>query len=232
MKWSGKKPELAGITPQPGKRFFDLVVGTTILVFSLPAMAVLTLLIRFHLGSPVLFRHERPGKKEKPIVLLKFRTMTDARDTTGNLLPDGQRLTPLGCFLRRSSLDELPELFNVVRGDLSLVGPRPLLTSYLPFYSERERLRHTIRPGLTGWAQINGRNHLPWDERLALDVWYVENWSLLLDFQILARTIGKVLRREGVAADTYMVETDLDQERQRKWSQEKREFPQAISRQC
>ncbi len=199
---------------QPGKRAFDLLVGTAILLLAMPAMAVSALLIRLHLGSPVLFRQERPGALEKPVVLLKFRTMTDARDTAGNLLPDGQRLTHLGRFLRRSSLDELPELFNVLRGELSLVGPRPLLMKYLPFFTARERLRHTVRPGLTGWAQINGRNYLPWDKRLAMDVWYVENWSLWLDVRILFATVWKVLRREGAAADSDTAETDLDRERQ------------------
>jgi sugar transferase EpsL len=217
MKRSARKPEF-GVTPQPGKRLFDLVAGSTLLLLFLPVMAVLAVLIRFSLGSPVLFRQTRPGRQEKFFTLLKFRSMTDARDAAGRLLPNGERLTPLGSFLRRSSLDELPELFNVVRGDLSLVGPRPLFTRYLPFYSERERLRHTVRPGLTGWAQINGRNHLHWDERLALDTWYVENWSLLLDIRILLRTVGKVLAQEGVAVDTDEVEIDLDQERQAQWA--------------
>ena len=217
---------------QPGKRAFDLLLCLASCPLWLPLVALVALVVRIVLGAPVLFRQDRPGMLEKPMRLLKFRTMTDARDAAGNLLPDGVRLTPLGRFLRRSSLDELPELFNVIRGDLSLVGPRPLLTRYLPFYSERERRRHSVRPGLTGWAQINGRNHLPWDERLSLDIWYVENWSLSLDARILVATVGKVLRREGVAADTDTVETDLDQERQSKWSQQTSGLPPVLGRRC
>ncbi|RKX62201.1 MAG: hypothetical protein DRP37_02185, partial [Thermodesulfobacteriota bacterium] len=148
-----------------------------------------------------------------PFTIYKFRTMTDAMDAKGNLLPDGQRLTPLGGFLRSTSLDELPELFNVLKGDMSLVGPRPLVMKYLPYYTDREQLRHSVRPGITGWAQVNGRNLILWDERLAMDVWYVENWSICLDLRILAITILKVLRREGAAKDPDSVEIHLDQER-------------------
>jgi lipopolysaccharide/colanic/teichoic acid biosynthesis glycosyltransferase len=146
-------------------------------------------------------------------MLYKFRTMTDDRDDTGQLLPDKLRLTSLGIFLRNTSLDELPALFNVLKGDMSLVGPRPLLMRYLPYYTDRENLRHSVRPGITGWAQVNGRNYLPWDERLALDVWYVENWTLGLDLKILLTTFMQVLRREGVSADPDAAETDLDWER-------------------
>lgn len=183
------------------------------LVFIWPLLVLLTCLVWAQLGRPVLFVQQRSGLHGKPLRLYKFRTMTDARSCDGLLLPDAERLTPLGKFLRRTSLDELPELFNVIKGDLSLVGPRPLFVRYLPYFTEREQLRHTVKPGITGWAQINGRNYLSWDERLALDVWYVENWSLWLDFKILMRTVVKVIAREGVSADPDEVETDLDQER-------------------
>ena len=215
MKPPSPKSDPLPPRPQPGKRAMDVFFCLAAAPVWLPVTALVGLLVRFSLGSPVLFRQERPGTLEKPFLLLKFRTMTDARNAAGSLLPDGQRLTPLGRFLRRSSLDELPELFNVLRGELSLVGPRPLLVKYLPYFSAKEKLRHTVRPGLTGWAQINGRNYLPWDQRLAMDVWYVENWSLWLDMRILFATIGKVLRREGAAADSDQAETDLDWERRR-----------------
>lgn len=198
---------------QPGKRGMDLLLSSLLLLPALPVMAVIGVTVRFGLGGPVLFRQERPGWLEQPFMLLKFRTMNEARDTAGRLLPDGQRLTRLGRFLRRTSLDELPGLFNVLRGDLSLVGPRPLLMKYLPYFTAEERVRHAVRPGLTGWAQIHGRNYVPWDQRLALDVWYVQNWSLGLDLRILLRTIWKVLTRDGAAADADTAETDLDQER-------------------
>jgi lipopolysaccharide/colanic/teichoic acid biosynthesis glycosyltransferase len=195
------------------KRAFDLLLVIAGLVFIWPLLVLLTCLVWAQLGRPVLFVQQRSGLHGKPLRLYKFRTMTDARSCDGLLLPDAERLTPLGKFLRRTSLDELPELFNVIKGDLSLVGPRPLFVRYLPYFTEREQLRHTVKPGITGWAQINGRNYLPWDERLALDVWYVENWSLWLDFKILMRTVVKVIAREGVSADPDEVETDLDQER-------------------
>jgi len=202
---------------QPGKRALDLLLVVPVCVLLLPLLALIAILVRTFIGSPVLFRQERPGLHAEPFPLLKFRTMTNARDETGRLLPDGARLTALGRFLRQTSLDELPELFNVLRGDLSLVGPRPLLMKYLPYFSERESLRHAVLPGITGYAQINGRNHLPWDQRLSLDVWYAENWSLGLDLYILAVTLWKVLRREGVAPDTYAVEPDLDLERRERY---------------
>lgn len=195
------------------KRFFDLVAASGLLILFAPLLLGLTVATRLILGQPALFRQERPGLHGRPFSLIKFRTMTDQRDATGNLLPDAVRLTPFGAFLRRASLDELPELVNVLKGEMSLVGPRPLLMRYLPHYSPREQLRHSVRPGITGWAQIHGRNCLPWDQRLELDVWYVEHQSLWLDLQILARTVGKVLSREGVAANPDEVETDLDQER-------------------
>ena len=214
MKRFGPRSESAGHRRQSGKRVLDLIIILPACVVLLPLTAMIAMLVRLRLGTPVLFRQRRPGKDEKPFTLFKFRTMTDARNERGELLPDGERLTRLGRFLRETSLDELPELFNILRGDLSLVGPRPLLLQYLPYFTVRERLRHAVPPGLTGWAQINGRNYLPWDERLALDVWYVENWSIALDLRILALTVWKVLRREGVAADTDTAETDLDRERQ------------------
>ncbi len=214
MKRFGPRSESAGHRRQSGKRVLDLILVLPACVVLLPLTAMIAILVRLRLGTPVLFRQRRPGKDEKPFTLFKFRTMTDARNERGELLPDGERLTRLGRFLRETSLDELPELFNILRGDLSLVGPRPLLLQYLPYFTARERLRHAVPPGLTGWAQINGRNYLPWDERLALDVWYVENWSIALDLRILVLTVWKVLRREGVAADTDTAETDLDRERQ------------------
>jgi lipopolysaccharide/colanic/teichoic acid biosynthesis glycosyltransferase len=186
------------------------------LVVLLPLMGILALLVRLRLGTPILFCQVRPGLYGKPFTIFKFRTMTDARDAEGNLLPDEHRLTPLGRFLRRTSLDELPELINVIKGDMSLVGPRPLLMQYLPYYTERERLRNSVKPGITGWAQINGRNYTPWDERLAMDVWYVENWSIRLDLRILVMTVFKVIEGEGVAVDPDVAETFLDQERESK----------------
>ncbi|MGE4545750.1 MAG: sugar transferase [Pedobacter sp.] len=195
------------------KRCLDLLFAGTILMLLLPLLLGVSLLVRWKIGKPVFFRQVRPGLNERPFTLYKFRTMSMDRDKDGNLLPDGVRLTSLGRILRNTSLDELPELFNVLKGDMSLVGPRPLYSHYLPWYSQRERLRHTVRPGITGWAQIHGRNCLPWDRRLAMDVWYVENWSLLLDGRILLKTVLFVLNRQGVSADPDLVETDLDIER-------------------
>lgn len=182
-----------------GKRVFDLLIGGLLLVLTLPIQAVIAVLVRRRLGSPVLFVQQRPGRDGRPFRLRKFRTMTDARDANGDLLPQDERLTPFGQRLRASSLDELPELFSVVTGDMSLVGPRPLLTEYLPRYSPRQTRRHAVRPGLTGWAQIHGRNATTWAQRLALDVWYVENLSLRLDVTILLRTVSAVLRRDGIS---------------------------------
>ena len=183
------------------KRAFDIVAaGLAIIVFA-PFVAVIALLVRWKLGSPVLFRQRRPGKDTRPFEMLKFRTMTDARDCEGRLLPDADRLTRFGRFLRSTSLDELPELWNVLRGDMSLVGPRPLLMEYLPLYSEEQARRHEIRPGLTGWAQVNGRNALSWEQKFTLDVWYVDNRSFWLDIRVIARTIGNVLKRSGISAE-------------------------------
>jgi lipopolysaccharide/colanic/teichoic acid biosynthesis glycosyltransferase len=192
-----------------GKRFFDLLATVPAVIVLLPLFVVIAFIVRVRLGSPVVFRQERPGLHERPFAILKFRTMTDARDEDGCLLPDAQRLTRLGAFLRKTSMDELPELFNVLKGDMSLVGPRPLLTGYLPYYTERERLRHQVRPGITGLSQVSGRNYLQWDERLEMDAWYVENVSLGLDLKIIFKTIREVLSTKDVAVLPGMVSTFL-----------------------
>ena len=184
----------------PGKRALDLVLITIALPVVLPVMALTALLVRLALGSPVFFRQQRPGLHGKPFEVIKFRTMTDARDPGGTLLPDERRLTRFGRFLRSSSLDELPELINVARGEMSLVGPRPLLMQYLPLYSARHARRHDVPPGLTGLTQVAGRNALGWPEKLDLDVEYAERCSLALDLRILARTLSAVLGRRGISA--------------------------------
>lgn len=184
-----------------GKRLFDVVLSGVALVVLLPVLAVIGLLVRVRLGRPVLFRQDRVGRNDSRFSIIKFRTMNDARSTTGELLSDADRLTPFGARCRAWSLDELPELWNVARGDMSLVGPRPLPVVYLPRYTPEERRRHEVRPGLTGWAQVNGRNATSWQERLAMDVWYVDHRSFWLDLRIMARTIGIVLRRSGITAD-------------------------------
>jgi sugar transferase EpsL len=181
-----------------GKRGMDVVVGALTLVAALPVMLAVGVAIRVCDGAPVLFRQKRPGWKGRAFTLLKFRTMRDARDAEGRLLPDEARVTRLGKVLRELSLDELPQLWNVLRGEMSLVGPRPLLMEYLERYSAEEKRRHEVKPGITGWAQVNGRNATSWQERFALDVWYVEHWSLALDARILARTVWIVLVWEGV----------------------------------
>lgn len=182
------------------KRAFDVVVAGTGTVVLSPVLVAIAIIVRMRLGRPVLFTQVRPGVDGRPFRLVKFRTMVDARDAEGQLLSDADRLTPFGRWLRATSLDELPELWNVLRGDMSLVGPRPLLMKYLDWYSMEQARRHEVRPGITGWAQVNGRNALDWDTKLALDVWYVDNRSLWLDLRILAITIRKVLRREGISA--------------------------------
>jgi sugar transferase EpsL len=181
-------------------RTADVTLAIAAGVLSLPLVVVLAVLVRWRLGAPVLFRQDRPGLDGTPFTLYKFRTMREANHAAGCPLPDSSRLTRLGRFLRSTSLDELPELWNVIRGDMSLVGPRPLLTEYLPIYDERQRRRHEVRPGLTGWAQVNGRNAVSWDERLEMDVWYVDNRSWRLDARILVMTVGAVLRRQGISA--------------------------------
>jgi lipopolysaccharide/colanic/teichoic acid biosynthesis glycosyltransferase len=182
------------------KRLFDLVAALlALLLLALPLLA-LAWMIRRKLGSPVLFRQVRPGLQGRPFTMVKFRTMTDERGPDGALLPDAQRLTPFGRFLRASSLDELPELWNVLKGEMSLVGPRPLLVEYLPLYTPEQARRHEVRPGITGWAQVNGRNAISWADKFALDVWYVDHRSLWLDVRILWRTVRKVLVRDGISA--------------------------------
>ena len=181
------------------KRAMDLVGALAALVLLSPIVVVLCILVRSKLGSPVFFRQVRPGIEGRPFKMVKFRTMTDERGPDGALLPDDQRLTGLGAWLRSTSLDELPELFNVLKGDMSLVGPRPLLMDYLSLYNDRQARRHEVRPGITGWAQINGRNALSWEEKFELDVWYVDNRSLWLDIKILFKTVLQVLKRDGIS---------------------------------
>ena len=194
------------------KRPLDCVLAALLLVLLSPVMGVLAWLVRIKLGAPVIFHQERPGRDERIFRLCKFRTMTDARDEKGELLSDSERLTPFGRRLRETSLDELPELWNVLKGDMAIVGPRPLLIQYLPAYTVRERHRHDVRPGITGLAQVNGRNFLPWDQRLALDVEYAERITFFGDLRILAMTVWKVLRREDVASSTEEIdEGDLDE---------------------
>lgn len=186
------------------KRIFDILASFSGLVVLSPLYLILWLLIRAKLGTPVLFRQKRPGRKGEIFELIKYRSMSDARDEEGNLLPDGERLGDFGKMLRSTSLDEAPELWNVLRGDMSLVGPRPLLVEYLPLYNETQARRHEVRPGLTGWAQVNGRNATSWEERFEMDVWYVDNRSFWLDLKIIWLTIATVLRRDGVEADGHV----------------------------
>ena len=192
-----------------GKRLLDFTLSLAALLVLWPVLLAVAVLVRCKLGSPVIFRQERPGKDEKIFTLYKFRTMTDARDADGNLLPDAVRLTKFGRLLRSTSLDELPELINILRGDMSIVGPRPLLVEYLPYYTEEERLRHSVRPGLTGLAQINGRNALKWDDRLSMDVRYVQKITAAGDLEILFRTIKKVIMKSDIADDTAQAEGNL-----------------------
>ncbi|WP_313957008.1 sugar transferase [Bacillus sp. FJAT-22090] len=180
------------------KRIFDFIISFFALILLSPVIGITSLLIYFKIGSPVLFKQERPGLKGRSFVVYKFRTMTQEHDETGELLPDYARLTSFGRFLRKLSLDELPQLWNVLKGDMSFVGPRPLLLEYLPLYNARQAKRHEVRPGITGWAQINGRNAISWEEKFELDIWYVENQSFLLDLKILLKTVKKVFIREGI----------------------------------
>ena len=181
-----------------GKRLFDLLLCVPALIMFSFVMGFIALLVRFQLGSPVLFKQIRPGLRGQSFSMYKFRTMTDARGASGELLPDADRLTRFGRFLRGASLDELPELFNVLKGNMSLVGPRPLLMQYLERYTPEQSRRHEVKPGITGWAQVNGRNALTWEEKFKLDVWYVDNWSLWLDIKIIFMTIWKIFKREGI----------------------------------
>ena len=195
------------------KRFLDIVLSAGAIVVLSPVMAVTVVLVRVKLGSPVLFKQKRPGKDERIFEMYKFRSMTDARDENGELLPDEVRLTSFGKKLRASSLDELPELFNILKGDMSVVGPRPLLVHYLPYYTLNEKKRHDVRPGLTGLAQINGRNNLNWDQRLMMDVQYIEHLTFYGDMKIVFLTIGRVLKRENIAVGESLYLQDLDEER-------------------
>lgn len=190
---------MGGFYRRWGKRWLDVALAALALVALAPLLLLLALLVRLKLGTPVLFRQPRPGWHARPFVLLKFRTMTDAVDAAGQPLPDAQRLTPFGRFLRAASLDELPELYNVLTGDMSLVGPRPLLMQYLERYTPEQQRRHAVRPGLTGWAQVHGRNALSWEEKFMLDLWYVDRYSFWLDAGILLTTLWKVLHREGIS---------------------------------
>lgn len=185
------------------KRVLDVVGAAFALLAFGPLMLYIALRIRREMGRPVIFRQVRPGLHGRPFVMYKFRTMTEERDAQGRLLPDEKRLTPLGKFLRQYSLDELPEFFNVLKGEMSLVGPRPLLMEYLDRYTPEQARRHEVKPGITGWAQVNGRNALSWEEKFRLDVWYVDNWNVLLDLKILLMTLVKVLRREGISAEGH-----------------------------
>lgn len=183
------------------KRCFDVFVGSCFLIAFLPVLLVVACMVRLFMGAPVIYRQTRPGLNGRAFEMIKFRTMLDTFDAEGNLLPDAQRMTRFGTFLRSSSLDELPELWNVLKGDMSLVGPRPLLIEYLPLYNQEQHRRHEVRPGVTGWAQINGRNALSWEDKFRLDVWYVDNQSFWLDCKILFLTVKKVLVRDGIRAD-------------------------------
>ena len=184
------------------KAFFDRTLALILIVLLLPLYAVTALLIRINMGSPVLFRQKRPGLHGRIFEIYKFRTMTDEKDKQGNLLPDEQRLAGIGKFIRSTSLDELPQLFNVLKGDMSFVGPRPLLIEYLPLYNERQKKRHDVKPGITGWAQVNGRNAISWEQKFEYDVWYVEHQSFWLDMKILWMTFLKVAKRSDISSDT------------------------------
>jgi lipopolysaccharide/colanic/teichoic acid biosynthesis glycosyltransferase len=195
------------------KRICDFVIAAIGLLIILPLLTAIAMVIRLKMGCPVLFRQVRPGQFQQPFTVYKFRTMREAVDSRGHPLADGERLHPFGIFLRRTSLDELPEFWNVLRGEMSIVGPRPLLMKYLPFYTEEERLRFIVRPGITGWAQVNGRNEASWDDRLRRDIWYVQNQSFLLDIRILWMTVVRVVRRQQVIVDARSAMLNLDEER-------------------
>lgn len=202
------------------KRLLDIIISLTFIIVFSWLYLILAILVRIKLGSPVLFCQERPGYNEKIFRLYKFRTMTDRRDENGDLLPDGERLTKFGSMLRSTSLDELPEMFNILKGDMSLIGPRPLLVEYLPYYTEEEGLRHSVRPGLTGLAQVSGRNLLGWDDRFKTDVEYVRNISFVLDVRILFNTVKKVLVRDDIEVDTNKSEGNLAEIRRAKQAAE------------
>jgi lipopolysaccharide/colanic/teichoic acid biosynthesis glycosyltransferase len=204
-KYNGARSDIFGVRKtrhtfyqRRGKRLFDLLLAVPACILAAPLIAIIAVLVRVFIGTPVFFRQKRPGLGGRPFELIKFRTMTDTRDDAGQLLPDAHRSTRLGRLLRKTSLDELPELWNILRGDMSLVGPRPLLMEYLPYYSPRENTRHDVRPGLTGYAQANGRNYLLWDQRLEMDAKYAESLTFVLDLRIIAKTAGQVVRASGV----------------------------------
>lgn len=196
------------------KRIFDIVISFIGLIVLFPIILLVALLIRINLGSPVIFKQERPGYKQKSFFVYKFRTMNNKKDEIGNLLPDSERLTSFGEIIRKLSLDELPQLINVLKGDMSLVGPRPLLVRYLPYYKERELIRFNVKPGITGLAQINGRNTVSWDERFKYDIYYVENYNLFLDIKILFLTFSKVFKSDGVISAPNTLMKSLDRERE------------------
>lgn len=198
------------------KRLFDFILSLTAIIVLSPVYIIVAVLVRIKLGSPILFTQDRPGKDEKIFKMYKFRTMTSDIDEQGNLLPDEVRLTKFGKALRSTSLDELPELFNILKGDMSIVGPRPLLISYLPYYNEVEKHRHDVRPGLTGLAQVSGRNYIAWDDRFAKDVEYVEKQSLFLDIKIILNTVKIVFKKSDIATDTRTVESNFAEERKAK----------------
>ncbi len=198
------------------KRIFDIIVAGSALILLSPVLTILAILVRIRLGSPILFKQHRPGLNGVVFTMIKFRTMTNNTDKSGKLLPSADRLTTLGMFLRAASLDELPELWNVLKGEMSLVGPRPLLIEYLEHYSDRQALRHNVRPGITGWAQVNGRNSLSWEEKFELDVWYVENHGMLLDIKIVFRTIIKVFKRDGISPAAQKISRRFDTQKQDK----------------
>lgn len=184
------------------KRILDIISSLLAIIILSPLLAVTVVLVKTKLGSPVLFKQERPGKDEKIFTLMKFRTMTDERDENGELLPDEVRLTKFGKFLRSTSIDELPELFNILKGDMSVIGPRPLLVEYIPRYNEHQHRRHEVRPGLSGWAQVNGRNTVSWEDKFDMDVHYVDNYSFAMDVKILFMTVLNVLKKEGISSET------------------------------
>ena len=198
------------------KRILDIILSLIAIIITLPIFLIVGILILIFIGQPAIFRQKRPGKNEKIFTMYKFRTMTNKKDEDGNLLPDELRLTKLGKFLRKTSLDEIPEFINILKGDMSLVGPRPLLVEYLPYYTEEEHHRHDVRPGLTGWAQANGRNLVNWDERFKLDLEYVNNVSLKMDIKVILKTINVVLKREGITDGKTETMTLLDEERKEK----------------
>ncbi|CAN5183483.1 sugar transferase [soil metagenome] len=193
------------------KRVFDFIASLIGLIILFPLLMVISLLIIWKLGPPIFFTQIRPGQHAKPFRMIKFRTMTNARDKEGNLLPNEKRMTVFGSFLRSTSLDELPELINVLKGDMSLVGPRPLLMDYIPYFTPKQNRRHEAKPGITGWSQVNGRNAIDWDRKLELDVWYVENWSFILDLKILWQTIFKVIKRDDINYDKEILMPRFDE---------------------